>query len=440
MSETVSIPKVFISYSWSSADRVVELAHRLVGDGVDVALDKWDLKEGQDKYSFMERSVADDSISKVLMICDKAYAEKANERMGGVGDETMIISSEVYGKSAQEKFIPVICECDDDGKECMPVYLKSRIYIDFTNPETDEENYEKLLRNIYNKPQYSKPALGKMPEWLNEEKVDFSAVRTIVKQLKSLDGKNPAKAEFLMRKFNDEYATALNAFADEVCTGHVEKLLPQIEAMKPLRDLFLDYTDAILIGGLNTADVLGDFFEQVHNATCNTNGRTSCENWDFEFAKFSLWELFICTTAVLLSLEKYRELHLLLNRTYFLKTSLLDPKGLAQTFTGFWHYSDIIEEKIKPQSENPRLYRLSGDIAVKRGLPHGISQNICCCNQNLKHTLRKNIPHGAIHRQPLHPAACCIRSFGQLNFRLTKVPNISYNKHCSAPGPFTMRP
>ena len=104
------IPKIFISYAWGSSDLVLELAQRLVSHGVDVVLDKWDLKEGQDKYAFMERCVNDSEITKVLIICDKAYAQKANERTGGVGDETVIISSEIYGNTKQEKFIPIIAE------------------------------------------------------------------------------------------------------------------------------------------------------------------------------------------------------------------------------------------------------------------------------------------------------------------------------------------
>ena len=99
------IPKIFISYSWSRDALVLDLANRLVSHGVDVVLDKWDLKEGNDKYEFMERCVNDPSITKVLIICDKAYAQKANDRTGGVGDETVIISSEVYGNARQEKFI-----------------------------------------------------------------------------------------------------------------------------------------------------------------------------------------------------------------------------------------------------------------------------------------------------------------------------------------------
>ena len=112
-----NIPKVFISYSWSSDALVLDLAQRLVSHGVDVVLDKWELKEGNDKYKFMERCVNDADITKVLIICDKAYAQKANDRTGGVGDETVIISSEIYGNAKQEKFIPIIAERDEEGKE-----------------------------------------------------------------------------------------------------------------------------------------------------------------------------------------------------------------------------------------------------------------------------------------------------------------------------------
>ena len=60
-------PKIFISYSWSSDEIVVPLAQRLVSHGVEVVLDKWDLKEGQDKYAFMEQCVNDPKITKVLI-------------------------------------------------------------------------------------------------------------------------------------------------------------------------------------------------------------------------------------------------------------------------------------------------------------------------------------------------------------------------------------
>src|SRR5436305_2110591 len=91
--------RVFISYSWTTPDHenwVKELAERLMSDGINVVLDKWELTEGQDKFAYMEKMVTDPSIQKVLAICDRRYAEKADGRQGGVGTESQIISREVY--------------------------------------------------------------------------------------------------------------------------------------------------------------------------------------------------------------------------------------------------------------------------------------------------------------------------------------------------------
>ena len=96
-----------------------------------------------------------------LLSVIKHMLKKANERTGGVGDETVIISSEIYGNTKQEKFIPIIAERDEEGQPYAPTYIKTRIYIDLSNQETYEVEYEKLLRNIYEKPQFVKPKLGK---------------------------------------------------------------------------------------------------------------------------------------------------------------------------------------------------------------------------------------------------------------------------------------
>ena len=44
-------PKVFISYAWGSKEyqeKVIALARDLMRDGIEVVLDKWSLKEGND--------------------------------------------------------------------------------------------------------------------------------------------------------------------------------------------------------------------------------------------------------------------------------------------------------------------------------------------------------------------------------------------------------
>ena len=149
--------KVFISYCWSNPEHenwVHNLAERLMNDGIEVKYDKWDLKEGQDKNSFMESMVTDETIDKVLVICNKEYKEKADKRKGGVGTETQIITSELYNKMEQVKFIPIIAEQGEQFDSYMPIYIKSRIGIDLSKSETYEDEYEKLLRAIIERPKY----------------------------------------------------------------------------------------------------------------------------------------------------------------------------------------------------------------------------------------------------------------------------------------------
>lgn len=134
-SDGTQIPRVFISYSWSTPahqEEVHQIAKHLMQEGVDVVFDRWDLKEGQDKNAFMEKMVADPTVTHVLVVCDAAYVAKADDRKaGGVGTESQIISQEVYAKVNQTKFIPIFFELDELGARFLPVFLKSRIGIDF---------------------------------------------------------------------------------------------------------------------------------------------------------------------------------------------------------------------------------------------------------------------------------------------------------------------
>lgn len=74
----MTAPRLFISYSWSSQEHelwVVDLATRLTESGIDVILDKWELKEGHDSIAFMEKVVTEPTIAKVAVISDRRYAE-----------------------------------------------------------------------------------------------------------------------------------------------------------------------------------------------------------------------------------------------------------------------------------------------------------------------------------------------------------------------------
>lgn len=164
MSEDPQIlsPKVFISYSHDSPEHkswVAELAVRLREEGVDVTFDRWDLKRGGDVPKYMERSVA--WADRVLMICTETYVRKADEGKGGVGYEVMIVTGELVKDLGTDKFIPVIRQ-SGGGKE-VPRFMATRFYINLSDGEKFNEEFEELLRELHDEPALKKPPIGKNP-------------------------------------------------------------------------------------------------------------------------------------------------------------------------------------------------------------------------------------------------------------------------------------
>jgi len=83
-----------------------------------------------------------------------------------------------------------------------------------------------------------------------------------------------------------------------------------------------------------------------------------------EVQRFFLWESLICTVAILLHYERYADIHNILTRTYFL--SERHNGKMPCTYVEFRHHFELIENLCKPNSEEPRLHTLAGDIATKR--------------------------------------------------------------------------
>lgn len=172
MKASIKKPKVFISYAWGDneyQDKVLSFARDLMRDGIEVIIDKWSLVEGNDLYSFMEQCVEDESITNVLMLLDPIYSEKANSRSGGVGMETQIISSEIYTKVTQDKFLPIVFKKGLEGEVNKPIYLKTVLHFDLSDIDTYNQEYKRLVKRLYGIDIIKKPELGNRPEWVDEE-------------------------------------------------------------------------------------------------------------------------------------------------------------------------------------------------------------------------------------------------------------------------------
>lgn len=178
MSKKIEHPKAFISYAWVSDEnmkKVKDFVNRLRKDGVNTVFDQSDLKPGQSMPHYMESAVRDPDVTHVLMLLTPEYKKKADMKTGGVGTETQIISQEVYSDVENTKFVPVIFDtCGASAKECLPTYLKSRFFIDLSDPEKYESEYMRLVRTLFGAETVVLQPVGSKPGWVDRpETIDY---------------------------------------------------------------------------------------------------------------------------------------------------------------------------------------------------------------------------------------------------------------------------
>lgn len=163
----MSSPICFISYSQEDEfhiNWVEKFATELRKQGVDVIWDQWVLTPGMDLMVFMEDSL--EKSDYVLLICTPTYAEKTKLRVGGVGFEQLIITAQIYSNQTGSKFIPIIRKGNKNIS--IPSFLRTKVYVDFTNDDLFEENLEQLLRHFHGMPKYQKPEVGPVPNFTSE--------------------------------------------------------------------------------------------------------------------------------------------------------------------------------------------------------------------------------------------------------------------------------
>jgi hypothetical protein len=163
---------VFISYSHDSdahKDWVLQIASRLRSNGVNVILDRWNIKLGSDLASFMERGLS--SSNRIICVCSENYVKKSDSGKGGAGYEKQIMTAELINDQNTNWVIPLIK--NNAGSKKVPTFLAGRLYISFEEPLLYESKYEELLRDLLDEPVLPIPPIGKNP---------FRTIREFVQQ------------------------------------------------------------------------------------------------------------------------------------------------------------------------------------------------------------------------------------------------------------------
>jgi len=363
--------KIFISYSWkpvSNKDKVLIIAERLTNDGIHVILDDWDLKEGQDKYHFMEQMVNDPEVQKVLLICNKEYAKKANQKIGGVGIESLIVSDDIYSEADQTKFIPVVMEYENE-KPCIPTFVKSRIYIDLSNEDHYEENYERLIRNIYNKPISKRPPIGKMPVHLEEDDPIFLPTAHKVAAIKNSLINQKENSTLLIKDYLNTFIESLSIFEinfenidEENFINEVEKSILELQALK---NDFIEFTITIFkYSNEDYEEIFIEFFESFlqfyEDNDLRLDSGKSLNDLRVDNFRFFNYDLFLNFSNSLIKNQRFKLLAAIV-KTDLIVTRKWNRKAEATNFEEFRKYNYTLNE-FKKQKLNSNRISLVADL------------------------------------------------------------------------------
>lgn len=374
-------PKLFISYSWTTTEHeawVLKLAEELTASGVHVILDKWDLREGNDSHAFMEQMVSDPTITKVAMICDRAYVEKADGRKGGVGTETQIITRKIFenNQQRQDKYVAVVREHDDAGNPCRPVYFGARIFIDFSEDSDYATSFEQLVRWIYGKPVHARPRLGARPAFLNEGEnaVTLSIAPNQMRAVDALrNGKNhavPALRDFLENVIREIDGIELDTRAvpfDEAVTAIVKGFQPYRNAIV---DVFLAVAN--YRNDSECWEVIHRFFEKLIPLLNFRGNSGSYLEWDFDHFRIIVQELFLYLLAANIKYERFDAVKYHTRTPYFIGRTNRGGVEPMQFFTVFQESVRSLDERNRRLHEGRRSSPF-GDLMKEQAIGNAVS-------------------------------------------------------------------
>jgi hypothetical protein len=369
-------PKLFISYCWSDAEHdqwVVEFATALRESGVDVILDKWDLKEGHDAFAFMEKMVTDPQIKKVAIICDEKYALKADGRSGGVGTETQIISPRIYENTSQEKFVAVVRQRDSSGKAYLPTYYKSRIYIDLVEAESYSENFERLLRWIFDKPLYIKPDIGVQPAFLSAGDSISLGTTPYFRRCIDLVKSNKPNAGGAV----DEYFAIFTSNFERIrisksAAEFDEDVIKSITDFLPYRNEAIQLVSAIAVYSPDEEFVLKihRWLEGLIPFMFRPVNVSQWQEWDFDNYRFIVHELFLWVLAIFLKHERFEQASMLLREHYLLPGNAEQGGEVMVNYFIFQQHLNSLDRR--NQRLNLRRLSIQADLIKDRCIGTGV--------------------------------------------------------------------
>ena len=172
--------KIFISYSWDGAEhrawvkKFVDSLEEI--EEITTIWDGYDLDSLIDKNYFMEDASYDADF--VVAITTSAYKAKADERKGGVGIETFLMSAMHWKGLQKDKRSKIISVQREPNST--PRYLEGHFHLDFTQDAQFSAKLKELEQLLQGKATFERPKKRRSLTGVSEASYDFTRVEELI--------------------------------------------------------------------------------------------------------------------------------------------------------------------------------------------------------------------------------------------------------------------
>ncbi|MFA7081647.1 MAG: hypothetical protein WC135_03455 [Bacteroidales bacterium] len=219
-----------------------------------------------------------------------------------------------------------------------------------------EDSYEKLLRNIADKPSIPKPKLGtKLPSYITDDSFNDSELKSIIRSLKNQIKRDPEKSDSFVADFIDLFLEELKTFevkgspSTHIAMG--QEIYNNLMSYKIIRDDFIDFVSIITSKEVKVdVDELIRFFEQKLLFLSPQDDRSSWVTGQFDNFKAIFHELFIYSVASCLKNKNYKLIRDLLFSKYYPNDK--HSKTEEKEFLFIFDYHRDLNEYISSQYNN----------------------------------------------------------------------------------------
>ncbi|MGV7185692.1 hypothetical protein [Xanthomonas axonopodis] len=324
---------------------------------------------------------------------------------------------------------------DDNGEPYLPEFLKSRKWINFSNPEHANSNWEQLIRCLYGRPMYEKPPIGKPPAYLSISVASpaIPAVSKFVSLKNAIQQQRPG-----IKGYRQAFLESIYDYIDErrikgapIDEDMGQRVLADSRQLKFARDQLIDWVV------LEVENSSGEIFEEnilsmlemLLELKSPPVGLSSYSNSWFEAHSVFVYETFLYVIAALLKSGAYDQVRAVLTSSYLVPQSFYSDSGRMRGFDAFYasstHLQVLAGEGRRLRAPAAELIKQQADRQDIK-FTDVIEADLIVLLMSFLNKDCRWYPQTALYLQRYHPSTFFLRASQHRNFvKLAKITGVN---------------